>query len=83
MNPTITVKRSGRRWLILPAYSVEIVDPTGKITFSGYAHVEALALAATLRPMIGNRPVGPIADILAKELTLREPTPGEKWTVRL
>jgi hypothetical protein len=78
--PTVTVKRSGRRWLILPAYSVSIVDPTGAITFSGYSRVEAIALAITLRPMMGNRPVGPLAQIMAKELTLREPKPGEKWT---
>lgn len=76
---TVTTRRAGRRWLLLPAYAVDIVDPTGRITFHGYGRHEADALAAAVGPIIGQRPVGP----LAREIALCEPATGVEWTARL
>jgi hypothetical protein len=78
---TITVTRTGRRWVILPSYSVIIQDSTGKIGFHGNGRKGARLLAAALRPIVGNRPVGPMATIIAEELLTYTPGAGEEWGV--
>lgn len=81
--PTVTVTRNGRTWLVLPAYSVTIADATGRITFDGYRRREAYALAAAVGSIVGDHPVGSLANVLAREIAHCEPKPGETWTVRL
>jgi len=80
---TVTATRNGRTWWGRSTYSVTINDPTGTITFHGYNRREAVAMVRTLGPIVGGRPVGALADILAKELLLIEPTQGQEWTARL
>jgi len=83
MSATVTVRRDGRRWLVLPSYSVDVADSTGHLTFSGYGRAEAERLAITLPLIFADRPVGALAESLAVVLTSRRPRPGEKWTVRI
>jgi len=84
---TITAVRKGRTWWGRPTFSVIINDPTGTIAFHDYSRREAESLVWTLGPIVGGRPVGALADILAdilaKELLLIEPTQGQEWTARL
>jgi hypothetical protein len=79
----VTVNRTGRTWYGRPTYSVTLADPTGKISFHGCGHTEAERLALVLAPIVGARPVGALADILAREVLLHEPTIGEEWTAPL
>ncbi len=81
--PTTTVTRTGRTWYGRPTYSITIEDRTGKIAFHGYFRKEASALGAAVGALIGDRPVGPVAEIMAREIARLEPTPGKEWTVRL
>jgi len=70
-----------RHWLILTRYAVVISDRTGKITFHGYRkRKEAELLAAALRVIVGDRPIGALSMTLARELLLTEPGAGEEWT---
>lgn len=78
---TVTVIRNGRRWLVLPSYSVIIEDPTGKIGFHGNGARGARLLASALRPIVGNRPVGAMARIIAEELLTYTPGADEEWHV--
>lgn len=81
---TVTAVRKGRTWWGLrSAYSVIINDPTGTITFHGFLRRDAKVLVRTLGPLVAGRPVGALADILAKEMLLIEPTEGQQWTARL
>jgi hypothetical protein len=84
---TITVKRTGYRWLVVPTYSVIIEDATGKIGFHGYGNREARALAATIGPLVGDRPVRELSKILAEEVLpsfhLAVLEPGEEWRANI
>lgn len=79
----VAVVRDPRTWYGRPTHSVVITDPTGKIAFHGYTRRGASRLAPVLVALVGDRPVGALADILARVLALREPARGEEWTARL
>lgn len=78
---TVTVERRGRTWYGRPTFSVTIEDPTGKIGLHGYSRKDADGLAATLRTLIGDQPVGPIARLFASHFLGYTPEPGEEWTI--
>lgn len=76
---TATVTRTGRTWYGRPTYSVEISDSTGKITFHGDTRKSAELLAKAMPLIVANRPVGPLSQIIARELLHIESSPGQEW----
>jgi len=78
----IEVKAGARTWYGRRTFIVHISDETGNIRFHGYARKEAEAMARGLAPIIGNRPIGPLANLMARELLLHEPRPGQEWSLK-
>jgi hypothetical protein len=79
----ITVEPGARTWYGRRTFIVHISDETGNIRLHGYARREAEALARALAPIIGNRPIGALADLMARELLLHEPRLGQEWSMKL
>jgi hypothetical protein len=63
---TTTTTRTGRTWYGRPVYGVEIADETGRIMFRSFSRQEAEKLAAKLRPLVADKPAGPLANLLAE-----------------
>jgi hypothetical protein len=79
----ITVEAGGRNWYGRRTFVVHISDKTGHIRFHGFTRREAEILARGLTPIIGNRPIGALADLMARELLLHEPRVGQEWSLKL
>lgn len=77
-----TIEAGARTWYGRRTWSVCTEDETGRIMFHGYTRRGAECRSRALTAAVGNRPVGPIANLMAQEL-LHEPRAGKKWTAKL
>jgi hypothetical protein len=75
---TIRTERAGRTWYGRPAYKVVIEDATGRITFGKYPRKDAEFVADVARPLVGDRPIGKLANEIARMYDV-DPIPGEIW----
>lgn len=78
MATTITTPRTGRTWYGRPTYAIRFEDPTGHITFHGYSARAAAKAARILTPIVGTRPIGALADEVARVMGLN-PEVNKEW----
>lgn len=74
-----TITKAGHRLIFIPMYKVTLTDRTGKMSFTVPTRARAERLADQLTALVGSRPVGPIANLIASDLGFT-PKTGQEWT---
>lgn len=82
MTAKITAARTGRTWYGRPVYAVTLTDSTGQLIFNGFTRRDATMLTTIFAPLVGNRPIGAIANIIATQVIPEGPRPGRPWNIR-